>query len=572
MATQVASLYADIGAKTDGFTKGVSSVLSGLGKTALSVGALTSALKIMSDAWDLSKEGAQMQRLADSGSEMARQLGGDMDSIVSKVKEASLGTVSEMDIIASSNKAMMLGLGADAEQLANLMEVAAFRGRAMGVSTTQAFDDIVRGIGRQSPMILDNLGIVVNAKETYDQYANNLGKTAKELTKAEKTQALLNRVLQEGNGMLEKAGGLVEDNASQYEKLTARVDDYKASLARSISEGVSPSVEAFLDYADAMDAASEATGLTDQRSRVYLGALQLQVQQEKEAIETSQRGADSRWAALASYYDTTTAINGVTEAVEMDEEAIKSMTEANRDYLSLVGDVTREYESQSDKLGDLTSEHEELLAEKQKLIDEGWWAESEKIQGVNEKIDENREKYSEATNEFELNTRRRILSMLEEQLSLDGLSAEEQEILLEKGLAWGVYSQQAVDATRAAMEEVALLTAAINTIPSERTFTMSVLVQGADAVGGLGAGYGASQWDNRTEHAAGGSFMIPSSYGNEGFAMGNGDTASGGELITISPRGQDNGTAEIVAALERNRLDENKLVRLMEGVMQRNSR
>lgn len=40
-------------------------------------------------------------------------------------------------------------------------------------------------------------------------------------------------------------------------------------------------------------------------------------------------------------------------------------------------------------------------------------------------------------------------------------------------------------------------------------------------------------------HASGGSFLIPQSYGYEGFMMGNGDTASGGEKVTITPKGQD---------------------------------
>jgi hypothetical protein len=39
-------------------------------------------------------------------------------------------------------------------------------------------------------------------------------------------------------------------------------------------------------------------------------------------------------------------------------------------------------------------------------------------------------------------------------------------------------------------------------------------------------------------HASGGDFMIPMSYGNEGFRLGNGDTASGGERVTITPRGE----------------------------------
>jgi hypothetical protein len=39
-------------------------------------------------------------------------------------------------------------------------------------------------------------------------------------------------------------------------------------------------------------------------------------------------------------------------------------------------------------------------------------------------------------------------------------------------------------------------------------------------------------------HASGGSFLIPSSYGNEGFKLGNGDTASAGERITITKNGE----------------------------------
>jgi hypothetical protein len=40
------------------------------------------------------------------------------------------------------------------------------------------------------------------------------------------------------------------------------------------------------------------------------------------------------------------------------------------------------------------------------------------------------------------------------------------------------------------------------------------------------------------QHALGGEFMIPMQYGNEGFNMGNMATASGGEKVTITPKGQ----------------------------------
>ena len=86
--------------------------------------------------------------------------------------------------------------------------------------------------------------------------------------------------------------------------------------------------------------------------------------------------------------------------------------------------------------------------------------------------------------------------------------------------------------------------------------TMSLIRQAEEArrtaaavasIGSSGGGGGSSggsgglspdeRDENRNQHAAGGSFLIPMSYGNEGFKMGNGDSASGGEMVTITPRG-----------------------------------
>ncbi|WP_206687840.1 hypothetical protein, partial [Streptococcus pseudopneumoniae] len=54
-------------------------------------------------------------------------------------------------------------------------------------------------------------------------------------------------------------------------------------------------------------------------------------------------------------------------------------------------------------------------------------------------------------------------------------------------------------------------------------------------------------------HAAGGSFLIPQSYGNEGFRMGNGDTASAGETVTITPKGGGD-MSTIAAAIANSRI------------------
>jgi hypothetical protein len=225
-----------------GLSNDIQSLISG--QVVPAIGILVGFGAAVNKAFEFGEAGAQLQRLQQSGAQLAEGLGGNFDEILMKVRAASRGMVADSDIILATNRAMMLGLGADADQLGSLMEVAAFRARAMGISTTQAFNDIVTGVGRMSPMILDNLGIIVDAKSNYDAYAKSIGKSAAELTKAEKQQALFNAVLKDGQAQLEAAGGLVDDNASQYERLGASWTNFTDDLKEGVATALTPAVQA----------------------------------------------------------------------------------------------------------------------------------------------------------------------------------------------------------------------------------------------------------------------------------------------------------------------------------------
>ena len=191
------------------------------------------AIEVFKKALDFSVQGAQIERLQESSQMMARSVGLDMDDIVEAVREASMGTVSDLDIMTSATKAMMLGVGGSAEELGQLMEVAAIRGRAMGLSTTQAFNDIVTGIGRQSKMILDNLGIVLNLEQVYGDYARSIGKTVEQLSDLEKKQAMVNAVIADTQDLIKESGGLIEDNAAKWEKMLAAEKNYWDEVKKS---------------------------------------------------------------------------------------------------------------------------------------------------------------------------------------------------------------------------------------------------------------------------------------------------------------------------------------------------
>lgn len=498
---------------------------------------LTAAVATFIKAYQVGEIAAQNERLIAAGQEMASQYGGSMDLIVEKVRNASLNTVSDLDIIASANKAIMLGLGADAETLANLMEIAAFRARAMGISTTQAFDDIVRGIGRSSPLILDNLGIVVKLGEVNEKYAEGLGKTTQELTAAEKKQALLNAVLDEGNAMLAKAGGLAEDNASAYEQFNAELENTKAlltgnligmtrfaSMGRDLLIVFQELAENGIGYgAEKLNLFSLAFGTMEKR--VIEGRLELQeMTLAGTAWENNQKNN------LVLLGDLTAGYEEHNEVIAMTDEEIKKMTEANQGYLDTISSINGEIEKYASKEEDLKAKHDELIAKKEELIAQGWYPEGEKITEINAKLAENDLAMQKNAAETELAGRRRILSMLEQQLAIDGLDARETDYLLSLGLKWGVYSQSAVDAARAAMAEVNELKAALDNTPSEKTIRILMETGGGGTLVGQSTPSG-----DRKVYASGshGWQTVPAGYKNDTYPI----LLSSGERFAVVPSG-----------------------------------
>ncbi|KKL65064.1 hypothetical protein LCGC14_2158720, partial [marine sediment metagenome] len=142
--------------------------------------------------------------------------------------------INEMDIMLAANRAALLGIPVD--ELENLMAIARAAATATGESVQKMFNDIVVGIGRASPMILDNLGIVIKIETATAEYAATIGKTAAELTDAEKKQALLNAVLVSGEDIMRKVGeaGKTVTDVERWQQVTAVVADLRAELGQAL--------------------------------------------------------------------------------------------------------------------------------------------------------------------------------------------------------------------------------------------------------------------------------------------------------------------------------------------------
>jgi hypothetical protein len=262
--------------KTGTSLKDAAQGLKSLDKNVKSLQGAFSALGVVMAGravYQMAAMGAGAMRLEASFEELARQAGTSGDAILEAVKRASGGTVSENELILASNKAMMLGVADSAAEMGDLMEVARFRARAMGLTTTQAYSDIVTGIGRMSPMILDNLGIVIDSKKAFDEYAASLGTTADALTNAEKKQALLNSVLATGKEQIAAAGGVIEDQADTYEAFGASLENIKTYLGEILAMNLTPLVKGTGEGAGGVEGflsdSARIQKLTDQYRKLF---------------------------------------------------------------------------------------------------------------------------------------------------------------------------------------------------------------------------------------------------------------------------------------------------------------
>ncbi len=176
-------------------------------------------------AWDFAKEAAMYKERAQAFHNMAASMGVDGKKLLADLKRLSRGTISELQLMEKAGTAMSMDI--PAERLKGLMNIARATAKVTGQTVEQAFSDISLGVARQSKMILDNLGIVVQVEKANEDYARAIGKVADELTDAERKQAFLNAVMESGEKIIKRVGIETETTAEKMQRWKAHMADMK---------------------------------------------------------------------------------------------------------------------------------------------------------------------------------------------------------------------------------------------------------------------------------------------------------------------------------------------------------
>ena len=210
---------------TKNFSKMAQGITGGLvpayATLAANIFAISAAFRFLKDAADL--------RILQQGQlEYSQRTGQSLSILTRQLQAATQGQLAYAE--AAQAVAIGTAAGLSAKQINDLGRVAKNASLALGRDLTDSFNRLIRGAVKAEPELLDELGIILRLDTASRKYADALGKTKDQLTIFEKSQAVVNEVLDQGE---DKFGGITVQ-VNELQKLAKAFDDLVNSIKRTI--------------------------------------------------------------------------------------------------------------------------------------------------------------------------------------------------------------------------------------------------------------------------------------------------------------------------------------------------
>lgn len=212
----IGSIFVRLGLKSDEFSKGIkqsegqlSSFKGVVGKIGGAIAGAFTVDKIVQFTKEAYKLAGQAQGVYNAFSRLNRP------GLLNDLKEATRGTTDELKLMQTAVQANNFKIPLD--QLATYLKFATNRAIETGESVDYLVQSIILGIGRKSPLILDNLGI--SASELREELAKtgDMGKAVGNII----------------NKSMSEAGDAIETSAVKAQKLGAAWKDFMVAVGDS---------------------------------------------------------------------------------------------------------------------------------------------------------------------------------------------------------------------------------------------------------------------------------------------------------------------------------------------------
>lgn len=261
---------------------------------------------------------------------------------------ASDGLMTVADAAASLKNLLARGFSADeaVDMLERLKDAAAF-GRQSSLSLGEAVRSASEGIKNENSVLVDNAGVTKNVAVMWEEYAATIGKSAANLTQAERRQAEYNGIMQETAYQVGDAARYAEEFAGKQAALEAATLRVNQALGASVQGALTPLVQILTPLADALAWVIEKFPGVSAGAAAALTAMV--------ALTAVVTGAIPMVKSLAAAFATLHASMGVVGAISLAVGALAGIAAACANARSPLQELNEELEGLQDELEQLST-------------------------------------------------------------------------------------------------------------------------------------------------------------------------------------------------------------------------
>ena len=192
----------------------------------------------LSAAFGFLKNASDIENLRKSQISYAQTSGLAIKTLTKELRAASMGMLGFQE--AAQASAIGVAKGFSQAQLVSLTQGATKASTALGRSFQDTFDRLLKGVSKAEPELLDELGITLRLETATQRYADAIGKSRKELTAAERSQAVFNETMRQLNDSF----GSQEMRSNPFIQLGKTFED----IEQKITSRVLPVIIKLVDF------------------------------------------------------------------------------------------------------------------------------------------------------------------------------------------------------------------------------------------------------------------------------------------------------------------------------------
>ena len=239
MSKATESLYREeqgVAATSSNMTKEFSKMSQGIGGLVHVYAIFAANIFAVSAAFRALSEAADYSRMIQATEQLSIKTGIAFKGIAKGMVAVSAGALNMKSAMQQASLGIAAGLSG--KQMQNITKLATQAAIALGRNVPDAINRLSLAIIKGEPELTDELGIILRLKKATEDYAKAHGKTAKDLTAFERSQAVYEQGIKRGTAKY----GDVEVTTQSFELLEAAVGNFSKTLLSFIGGVLDPFV------------------------------------------------------------------------------------------------------------------------------------------------------------------------------------------------------------------------------------------------------------------------------------------------------------------------------------------